>query len=194
MVTIRRFAIITIAILLISWLAPALADGQIKSHIQKTKPVKSKTAWRYTNKKDEMTGEIISGASTMSTNMIHLNFPYEGGTIGFFSLRKHPRDGEDVFFGIAKGQLICSGNEGCTVILRFDDNPPVEYHAQPPSDYSNTVLIISEYQEILERLRTSKHLIIEAEFYQAGRQHFKFNTNGLQWQTSAEATPNGKSE
>lgn len=186
MVTIRRIAIITIAIPIVSWLAPALADEQIKSHIQKTKRVKSKTAWMYTNKKDEMTGKIISLATIMSTNTIDLDFPYKGGTVGYFSLRKHPRDGENVFFGISKGQLLCPSYEGCTVILRFDDNPPVEYHAQPPSDYSNTALFISEYQEILDRLRTSKHLIIEAEFYQAGRQHFKFNTNGLQWQTSAE--------
>lgn len=148
-------------------------------HAQKNKP---KTTWEYFNKKDDMSGEMGHLAWTSSINMIQLEFPYNGGTAGWFKLQKHPRLGEQAIFQITKGQLLCNNYDGCKVTLKFDDNPPVEYHATAPSDYRSTALLISGYDEILEKLKTSKHLIIEAEFYQAGLQQFKFKTSGLKWQ------------
>jgi hypothetical protein len=178
--------IVLVAALLTCWNQPVLAVEQIKSNKQKTKQNKPKTAWQYFNKKDDMSGEIGHLAWTSSTNRIQLEFPYQGGTRGWFKLQNHPRFGEKIIFQIDKGQLICNNYDGCTVVLKFDDNPPVGYHATQPSDYSSTELSISGYDEILENLKTSKYLIIEAEFYQAGMQHFKFNINGLEWQEEAK--------
>lgn len=149
----------------------------------KNKKNNSAVTWHYKDKKDEMSGGITHTAAVMSANKINLEFPYHGGTIAWFELSNHPRFGRQIIFTINKGQLPCSSFDGCKVLLRFDDSIPIEYFAQPAADGSSDVLFIKDFDKhIIENLKVSKQLIIEAMFYRSGNHQFKFNISGLEWQ------------
>lgn len=171
-----------VAIVLFNFSMSALASGQNKVPTPIVKPHKTLTAWVYEDEKDEIAGETIYFASAKSTNKIHFDFPYQGGTTGWIILRKHPRFGDSANFVIDKGQLLCSSYNGCYVTFKFDNNPPVTYSATAPSDHNSNALIFGCHKKFLEELKTAKQLIVEAEFFQSGLQHFKFNVANLKWE------------
>ena len=142
----------------------------------------SKPEWSYSNDPDMVSGKEISQANMMSINSFEMEFPYQGGTFGHLSVRKHPRYGKDIMFIINKGQLHCTSYDGCQVSVRFDDNKPFKVHANEPEDNSNTVLFLSGYDKLLKQIRTSKTMIIEATFYQNGERAFEFDVSNLNFE------------
>lgn len=178
----KSFVFIVVAAILIGFNASVFAeDKTTNSH--KNKKNNPAIAWHYEDNKDEMSGGITHTATVMSANKINLEFPYHGGTIAWFELSNHPRFGRQIIFTINKGQLPCSIFDGCKVLLRFDDSIPIEYFTQPAADGSSNVLFIRDFDKhIVEKLKVSKQLIIEAMFYRSGNHQFKFNISGLEWQ------------
>lgn len=178
----KGFVFIVIAVLLAGWNTSVFADDKT-THPHKSKKNNPVITWHYENKKDEMSSGITHTATVMSANKINLEFPYHGGTVAWFELSNHPRFGRQIIFTINKGQLLCSSFDGCGVLLRFDDSTPIKYFAQAAADGSNTDLFIRDFDEhMIEKLKASKQLIIEAMFYRSGNHQFKFNISGLEWQ------------
>lgn len=148
----------------------------------KPQPVKleePKTAWRYTNESDPMTSETTYWATVVSTNQVELGFPYGGPQHAKLVLRTHPRYGKDVIFQIERGQLLCPSYDGCTVLVRFDEDKPVRYSANGPADNSSETLFLANYGGFAERMLKAKRVRISAEIYQSGAPVFEFDVAGF---------------
>jgi hypothetical protein len=142
-------------------------------------PVKPKS-WSYQNDVDKMSGKESKYAQTASINTHELHFPYQGGTNMTITLRRHPRMGLDAFISINKGQLDTNYN-GTTVSVKFDDKPPMKFSMNEPDDNSRDTLFFNNQKRFIENIKKSKHVIIEAQFFQDGNRQFEFNTDGLEW-------------
>jgi hypothetical protein len=66
--------------------------------------------------------------------------------------------------------------------MKFDDGPIQKFRCTGSSDGSSETAFIIDEQRALAALKRAKRTIVEAEFYQRGRQQFVFETDGLKWQ------------
>lgn len=137
------------------------------------------SAWTYHNKEDEMSGGKTYTASVISSNSVSFSFPYNGLQNGTLLLRNDPKYGKDIIFRIEKGQILCSSYDGCNVLIRFDDEKPVTYSANPPADNSSEVIFISNYTKFLNNLKNAKIVRISPTIYQEGSPVFEFNVSGF---------------
>ena len=134
--------------------------------------------WMYDQTEDKMRNQITQYANLQSDNRLHFRFPYAGGSVGMLTLRKGPR-GKDVLLRVDKGQFLCTSFNGCPISVKFDNAPVAKFFAIEPSDGTSNVVFIEGYSRFVERLRRSKKVIIEAEFYQEGYQQIEFSPAGL---------------
>lgn len=135
--------------------------------------------WMYTDQEDPMTSAKTYWAAVRSTNEIELDFPYRGAQRATLTLRTHPRHGKDVIFSIEQGQLLCPSYEGCTVLVRFDEDKAVRYSANGPADNSTETLFLGNYGSFAEKMMRAKRVRIAAEIYQAGAPVFEFDVSGF---------------
>lgn len=84
-----------------------------------------------------------------------------------------------MIFAIERGQLLCPSYDGCTVLVRFDEQPAVRYSANGPADNSSEMLFLSNYGGFAEKLLKADRVRISAEIYQAGAPVFEFNVSGF---------------
>lgn len=138
-------------------------------------------SWSYQNDVDKMSGKESKYAQTTSINTHELSFPYKGGTQMTIILRKHPRMGRDAFISVNKGQLDMN-YDGTTVYVKFDDKPPMKFSVNGPDDNSRDTLFFENQKRFINNIKTAKHVIIEAQFFQDGNRQFEFNTDGLKWE------------
>jgi hypothetical protein len=166
------------------WIAFAL--GCVQSNMNAARNDNTSSApeaivnWEYAVRPDEMGRGNIKTATSVSTNTVNFDFPYSGEQHAHITIRKHPEHGNDVMLGIDRGQFL-TGVEGCTVTLRFDDRPPMKFHANGAADNSTNLIFIDGFGKIVDNLKHSKRLRIEAPFYREGNQVFEFNVEGFLW-------------
>jgi len=135
--------------------------------------------WVYRTEKDTMTQKDIWSATVVSNNSIELDFPYAGPQTATLEVRRHPQYGKDIIFQIERGQILCEPFHGCSVLVRFDDQPAERYAAGPPADHSTTVLFIKNYDKFVQRAIKAKKVFIQVSIYQNGNQTLEFNVAGL---------------
>ena len=143
-------------------------------------PTEPASKWQYSQDKDEMRGTITRYASLQSENEVDLDFPY-GEVHGQIWVRKRPEDGLQVMFSVDKGQILCHTYGNSTVSAKFDDKPIQKFGCTDSSDGSNDTAFLSSPSRALAELKKAKRLVIEAEFFQKGRQQFVFDTRALKW-------------
>jgi hypothetical protein len=144
--------------------------------------------WRYSEIDDPMTSAKGHMALAQSDNTLALGFPYQGQNNGHIMVRQAPRSGLNVMFGVDKGQFAC-GIDDCSLLIRFDDTPPVRYHAVPPASHDSNKLFLSRESDFVARARKAKSIRIEATMYQSGSQILVFSPGPLIWDsTSKNAT------
>lgn len=161
--------------------APGKAgDGKPGSPQAAAAPGEPAGKWAYSEEKDQMRGTTSRFASVRSENQVDLKFPYGvvGGTIW---VRQQPKDGLDVFFQVDKGQVLCRNYSESTIAVKFDDKPVQNFRCTGSSDGSSDTAFIVDGRRALAELRKAKRTIVEAEFFQQGRQQFVFETAGLNW-------------
>lgn len=146
-----------------------------------TADVVVKPEWNMGNDIDSVSGKPSKVAIMDSTNLVDMEFPYNGGSVGSIIIRKHPRYGKDVIFKVSKGQLLCDISDGCAISVRFDDKPARQVHATEPADHSNDTLFLSGYDRLVKDIKSSKKMIVEATFFQNGARTYEFQVEGLQW-------------
>lgn len=134
--------------------------------------------WQYHTPLDEVSGKFAKTAKLQSNNIVHLDFPYNGGTFATLVVRKHPRDGKNVFVVINKGQLNCQYNN-CYISLRFDDGPVLKNFVTEPTDNSNLAFFLSKPNTIIKNIKNSKKMYIELTFFSQGIHTFEFNTESF---------------
>jgi hypothetical protein len=136
--------------------------------------------WDYSESKDEMRGTTSKTASVTSENTVDLQFPY-GDVRGQIWIRRRPEDGLNVAFAVEKGQVLCHSYSDDYVSMKFDDGPIQKFRCTGSSDGSTETAFIEDEGRALAGLKRAKRTIVEAEFFQQGRQQFVFDTAGLNW-------------
>lgn len=161
--------------------ADALADVGIALD-----PPAPSSPWTYRTERDELTGQDVSFACTLSTNTIRLNFPYDSQQLSL-CLRRHPRYGRDAIIQLPRGgQFVCR-IRGCTVQVRMGDGTPSGYTVLEAADGSSDTLFISNYSRFLRGVRGASEVAIAADYYRNGNQTAVFNTANLEWESPAPA-------
>lgn len=135
--------------------------------------------WQYERQSDEMGRGVSKLARVTSTNRLSFGSPYQGGQYVELTVRNSPKHDKDVYLWIEHGQFHCSGIDGCTVSVRFDDGPIQTFTGRDASDGDSRVLFIKPYQRFITGLRKAKNLRIEAEFFREGVRVVEFDVAGL---------------
>lgn len=136
--------------------------------------------WDYSESKDQMRGTTAKLASLQSENIVDLDFPY-GEVHGQLWIRRRPEDGLNVAFEVEKGQVLCNSYSDDYVSMKFDDGPVQRFRCTGSSDGSSETAFLTDEPRVLAALKRAKRTIVEAEFFQKGRQQFVFDTAGLEW-------------
>lgn len=135
--------------------------------------------WLYKSKKDDLHGVTTKFASTLSTNEADFEFPYSGGSNLILTVRKN-HAGADVYISITKGQFVCGVVDGCEVAFKFDDGKIMSVTMVEPDSHASDVLFVgfdSTEEKIINKLKTSKKLIIAPKFYEYGDVQFTFDVS-----------------
>ncbi len=154
------------------------SDSISETTTEKEEEVKSN--WEYSESVDEMTNEKRFFASCVSTNEIEFEFPYDGGSDFTLTLRNMGK-GNEIVLRVSKGQFMPGilSSEYCRV--KFDDGAPVKYTYNSAADGSGDVIFFDNSSKFFTKLKTAKKLMIEAPFFDAGRQIIYFDVEGLIW-------------
>lgn len=154
--------------------------------VSTTQATESKNAkpknWQYETSKDEMRGIESRFATTVSTNTVDFDFPYNGGSKLILALRKRGSE-VDVMVSITKGQILC-GIQNCEAAFKFDDGAVQSITMSEPDSHASDLLFVAydkTESKIISRLKNSKKLVIEVPFYQQGKKQFTFDVSGLEW-------------
>jgi hypothetical protein len=135
--------------------------------------------WSYDHRDDDMAKGVIREASIISSNVLDFSFPYGGPQHARFYLRSHPRFGKNAILRIEKGQLLCPSYDGCSVLVRFDDEQARSFSASGSSDHSTETLFINGYPQFLAKLPKTKRLRVSATVYQEGTPTMDFDVSGF---------------
>lgn len=139
-----------------------------------------KHVWTYETSKDEMTGKEIYFAATTSLNTLEFEFPYQGGTT-FYLYVRNMKGQNDVLLTLTKGQFMGSimSSEYCRI--KFDDGTVANYTFNSPDDGSSDKIFFDNPGRLISNLKKAKKLMIEAPFFNEGRQVIYFDVEGLKW-------------
>lgn len=161
---------------------PSTSSGVVSTtQATESENVKPKN-WQYETSKDEMRGIESKFATTVSTNTVDFDFPYNGGSKLILTLRKRGSE-VDVMVSITKGQILC-GIQNCEAAFKFDGGAVQSITMSEPDNHSSDMLFVSHDKtesKIINQLKSSKKLVVEVPFYQEGRKQFTFDVSGLQW-------------
>lgn len=123
--------------------------------------------WTYSSDTDKMSGKTTEFAYTTSINTEELNIPYEGGTTMDITIRNHPRMGTDAYISVNQGLFNHVYNEN-SITVKFDNEAPKKYSVTEPSDNSYDMFFLQNPKKFISKLKKSKKVIIEVEFYNDG--------------------------
>ncbi|MQW93380.1 hypothetical protein GFH30_04960 [Acinetobacter wanghuae] len=143
---------------------------------------KTPSNWEYSEKNDEMRNEKTVFAVTTSQNKVDFDFPYNGGSELYLTLRKHKND-VDVILMISKGQFLC-GLRSCEASFKFDNNNIESITLVEPDTHSADTLFVAYDKteaKIINNVKNSQKLVIELPFYQEGKKQFTFDVSNLKW-------------
>lgn len=138
--------------------------------------------WQYETSKDEMRGIESKFATTVSTNTVDFDFPYNGGSKLILTLRKRGKE-VDVMVAVSKGQILCR-IQNCETAFKFDNGLVQSITMSEPESHSSDLLFIAydkTKSKVISQLKNSKKLVIEVPFYQEGKKQFTFDVSGLEW-------------
>ena len=139
--------------------------------------------WTYdVDNSDKMDNTKVYTAACKSTGTIELAAPYEGENYGYIHVRKGwKHHSNEVYITVDKGQFMYKYSEGSVIKVKFDQSGPVSFSFLEASDGSTGIIFLEDSVRFLEKLKKSKHVIIEAEFFDNGYKQLEFNTDGLKW-------------
>jgi hypothetical protein len=137
--------------------------------------------WTYYEKEDKMTSSKTHFAEIEANEVLRFGFPYDGGSIATLTLRTKNKSNKDIYLRVSKGQFK-SDSDGGSVKIRFDDNTAKNYSYSESSDGSSDIIFLNNVNSITEKLKKSKVVLIQVEFYQEGLRTIEFYTEGLNWE------------
>lgn len=162
---------------------PSLANkvDTASAAVPKIEVAEPASNWRYEETQNEMDGIKSYYATATSSNEIEFEFPYQGGSTASVILR-NTNGKNEVMLAISKGQFIASFGGADYIRAKFDNDKPMSLSYGMPSDGSSNTIFLGGTSKFMAKLKVSKKLIIEAEFYDAGTKTMRFDIEGLKWQ------------
>ena len=117
-------------------------------------------------------------AKIQSDNYISQDFPYEGYTYAFITVRYMKKYGYDVLVQISKGQINGSSYNGTDFITaRFDGESPKKYYFDDAADGSSEIVFLRNSSDFISRCKKAKEIKIDIPVYKGGRPVFTFNVD-----------------
>jgi hypothetical protein len=145
--------------------------------IEAAKRVNQGNTWEYRKETNPM-GEEQKFYSVSSTDLVYLDFPYEGGSSGTITIRKKNGRIDAIMFLISQGQ-IHTEYEGNYFRIKFDEEKPVNWSMSESATGSSDIMFFDNESALLNKIKKSKKVTLEVPFYNNGNQHFVFNTQNL---------------
>ncbi|CAN5668013.1 hypothetical protein BH09BAC4_BH09BAC4_51200 [soil metagenome] len=136
------------------------------------------TTWTYENKSDKI-GGTVSRASVTSPDSLKFGFPYEAGSTATLTIRKRD-DNTTLFLRVSNGQFNRSF-QGGNARIRFDSEPAATYTFSAAANGSANVIFFDDVQKLIRKIKASKKMVIDVEFYAQGTRQIEFKTAGLTW-------------
>ena len=159
-----------------------LTDSTIATISDSKKDSAPESNWVFDSTINKMTSKINYTASISANELLDLKFPYQGGVSVSLSIRKKAGEENEAFLYLSKGQLMAAHSyEEGTIRLRFDEEAPESYSVIGSTDNSSNIVFINSVNKVINKLKRSKKLIIEAVVYDNGNQQMEFNTTGFKW-------------
>lgn len=140
------------------WLALPIALCLATSHAHASK-------WLFKSETNSMTGNVVMKAMTISDNQNKMSFPYAGKNYSVLLVEHEEPDTPTVLFAIDRGQLMCPD---CSVLVRFDEAPPILYSMTRASDNNPAMLYFSEPLQFLAGAATAKRIRIQFTAFHQG--------------------------
>ncbi len=159
------------------FLTLVFACASVSDHIFLVNQSNSKTKWVYSSEKDEMDGSINRFAVIQSLQSLDLDFPYHGVNFGSITIIKNQKNRMSAFFSIQRGQLMCYSFQPCSMLVRFDEDPPIRFTASGVRDPgTTTIAFIDNHEQFIELLSRAKTIKISMPIYGNGTQILNFET------------------
>ncbi len=137
-------------------------------------PVAGREIWIYDSVTDQISGKEVTLATLRSANHHDLRSPYGPGIGARLEIRKHPRLGKDVMVSIDKGQILCRSYNPCTIAVRFDERPAIQFRGLSSATHESDTVFIENFQRFTTELARAKTVIIELPIYQDGNLSWTF--------------------
>ena len=131
--------------------------------------------WEKDTIYNKMAGTKTFIISTRSTNSLIFKFPYDGGSYVDLMIR-YKNNSNEIMLSINKGQFI-----GESIHVKFDNDKQEEYSLSKTTDGSSDVVFLESSKKFINRLKTAKKLMIQAEFFQEGQNIIEFDVEGFKW-------------
>ena len=151
----------------------------ISTHESTDTSANSISLWSYDMEENKM-AEKSFYASVTANNTLYFDFPYNGGASCELTLRY--KGGENnVYMKVSKGQFMPNVLDDRRIRVKFDDEKPITFGYSMPSDASSNLIFINSERKFIDKLKKSKKVVIEAEFFNEGLRQLEYTTSGLKW-------------
>jgi hypothetical protein len=144
-----------------------------------TNETENNSNWKYSEDIDEMDNTKRVVARINSDNSIKFEFPY--GNSDFSLNVRNWKSNTDIYLSCSKCQFISGFSGEKTYRIKFDDEAPINVSANHSTSGSSDVIFLGSESKIISKLKNSKKLMIEAEFYDSGMDNIIFYTKGFEW-------------
>ncbi len=140
--------------------------------------------WTYSeDNSDKMENTVIKYAECTATDKLDFKFPYNGGSSLTITLRHgFHKKGNEVYITVNKGQFVSGDIDNNVVRVKFDEAKPVSFEYSEPSSGTVGLIFIDDPALFIQKLKKSKHVVFEANYYDEGMMQSEFNTANLKWQ------------
>lgn len=157
-----------------------VAQDEKQNLVETELPKEEVTKWQFQEDVDKMTSKTVKYASIDANEELEFNFPYNGGSIATLNIRKKD-GGNDIYLQVSKGQF--NGTfDGGQIRIKFDDEQPKKFSFVAPSDGSADMIFINSEKAIISKLKNTKKIIIETEFFNEGNRQIEFDVAGFKWE------------
>lgn len=158
--------------------AEAQAQEAERARQRREDEARANAEWEYRENIDEMRGTKMEFAQLTSENAVEFPFPYNGGSHLLLVIRKSAGQTE-LLIQTLNGQFSSSYGGTYQVSTKADSGSIRQWPANEPDNYSTDILFVSDPRGFIKMLQGAARVFVELEFYDSGRQQFKFNPAGL---------------
>lgn len=155
------------------------SDSALNVVKQKDELPENTTRWEYTEDINKMDDTRSYFAYCEANEIMEFDFPYHGGTRTWMIIRNISGK-NSVVFRISKGQFM-ETILGGTINVRFDDNPATSYSFSGQSDNNPEYIHLNNPSGFINKVKQSKQVLIQCDFYNEGTRTLTFNTEGFEW-------------